>query len=70
MLKRMLALAAGGMALTGMQAPTAPPPPRGAEIELWRLDCGDVAFTDLNAFFSDTSRISGRAEEAGRRAAI
>jgi N-acyl homoserine lactone hydrolase len=50
MLKRALAVAAGWMALTGMQAPTVPP-----LMEMWRLDCGAVDFTDFNAFFSDTS---------------
>jgi N-acyl homoserine lactone hydrolase len=50
MLKRALAAAFGWIALTAMQAP-APPP----QMEMWRLDCGSVAFTDYNAFFSDTS---------------
>jgi len=54
MLKRVLAVALGWAGLTGMQAPpasTAVPP----LMELWRLDCGEVNFTDFNAFFSDTS---------------
>ncbi|HST36626.1 MAG TPA: MBL fold metallo-hydrolase, partial [Allosphingosinicella sp.] len=50
MLKRTLAIALGWAALTGMQAPTVPP-----LMEMWRLDCGEVNFTDFNAFFSDTS---------------
>jgi N-acyl homoserine lactone hydrolase len=50
MLKRAMAIALGWAALTGMQAPA----PRAA-LELWRLDCGEIAFTDFNAFFSDTS---------------
>ena len=53
MLKRMLAVASGWMALTGMQAPTTPVPP--PLMEMWRLDCGDFTFTDYNSFFSDTS---------------
>jgi N-acyl homoserine lactone hydrolase len=50
MLKRALLSALGWVALTGMQAPTVPP-----LMEMWRLDCGEVNFTDFNAFFSDTS---------------
>jgi len=50
MLKRMFALALGWVALTGSQVPAVPPP-----MEMWRLDCGEIAFTDYNAFFSDTS---------------
>jgi glyoxylase-like metal-dependent hydrolase (beta-lactamase superfamily II) len=50
MLKRVLAVAMGWVALTGMQAPTVPP-----LMEMWRLDCGEFIFTDHNAFFSDTS---------------
>jgi len=50
MLKRALGIALGWVALTGMQAPAVPP-----LMELWRLDCGEVNFTDFNAFFSDTS---------------
>lgn len=53
MLKRTLALALGWLALAGMQAP--PAPPARPQLEMWRLDCGEVAFTDYNAFFSDTS---------------
>jgi len=49
---RGLALALGWLALTGMQAPPAPP---RAELALWRLDCGEFDFVDYNAFFSDTS---------------
>ena len=52
MLKRALAVAFGWVALTAMQAPAATPRP---ELELWRLDCGQIDFTDFNAFFSDTS---------------
>ena len=54
MLGRALAVALGWIGLTGMQAApasTAVPP----LMELWRLDCGEVDFTDFNAFFSDTS---------------
>ncbi len=51
MLKRVLAVAMGWVALTGMQAPTVPP----LLMEMWRLDCGEFIFTDHNAFFSDTS---------------
>lgn len=47
MLKRALGIALGWVALTGMQAPPL--------LELWRLDCGEIDFTDFNAFFSDTS---------------
>ena len=50
MLKRALAVALGWAALTGMQAPAAPP-----QLEMWRLDCGNFTFTDYNSFFSDTS---------------
>ncbi|HYJ52797.1 MAG TPA: N-acyl homoserine lactonase family protein [Allosphingosinicella sp.] len=51
MLKRALVVALGWAALTGMQAAPAPRP----QLEMWRLDCGEVNFTDFNAFFSDTS---------------
>jgi N-acyl homoserine lactone hydrolase len=51
MLKRALAIVLGWTALAAMQAPPAPPP----QLEMWRLDCGEVNFTDYNAFFSDTS---------------
>ena len=53
MVRRALAIALGWAALTGMQAPPAPVPP--PLMEMWRLDCGEVNFTDFNAFFSDTS---------------
>jgi glyoxylase-like metal-dependent hydrolase (beta-lactamase superfamily II) len=53
MLKRALACALGWVALTGMLAPSSPVPP--PLMEMWRLDCGEVNFTDFNAFFSDTS---------------
>ena len=42
-----------GRRSTGMQAPPRRRP--RAAMELWRLDCGEVDFTDFNAFFSDTS---------------
>lgn len=51
MLKRALAIALAWGALTGMQAPA----PAAPQLELWRLDCGEIDFTDFNAFFSDTS---------------
>ena len=51
MLKRVLGLAVGALALIGMQAPPTVPP----LMEMWRLDCGDFTFTDYNSFFSDTS---------------
>jgi N-acyl homoserine lactone hydrolase len=51
MLKRALAVALGWIGLAGMQAPSTVPP----LMEMWRLDCGEVNFTDFNAFFSDTS---------------
>lgn len=50
MLKRALAIALGWAGLTGMQAPTAPQ----AELELWRLDCGEFTINQYGAFFSDT----------------
>jgi len=50
MLKRALGIALGWAALTAMQAPPTQP-----ELEMWRLDCGEVEFADYNAFFSDTS---------------
>jgi N-acyl homoserine lactone hydrolase len=52
MLKRALGMALGWAALAGMQAPSPAPSPA---LEMWRLDCGEVDFTDFNAFFSDTS---------------
>ena len=54
MRKKILALAAGWLALTAMQAPPPAPAPRAA-LSLWRLDCGDFTFNDFNSFFSDTS---------------
>lgn len=53
MLKRAFCAVLGWGALAGMQAPT--PPPAPAQLQLWRLDCGEFDFTDFNAFFSDTS---------------
>ncbi|HEU0098897.1 MAG TPA: N-acyl homoserine lactonase family protein [Allosphingosinicella sp.] len=50
MLKRMAAIAAGWLTLTGLQAPPAPQ----AEIELWRLHCGEFVIKQYGAFFSDT----------------
>jgi N-acyl homoserine lactone hydrolase len=55
MLKGVLALAAGWLALTGMQDSTVAAPANRAALELWRLDCGEFTFSDYNAFFSDTS---------------
>jgi N-acyl homoserine lactone hydrolase len=52
MRRRVLTMALGWLALTGMQAPPATPAP---QVSLWRLDCGDFDFVDYNAFFSDTS---------------
>jgi len=54
MLKRALGIALGWAALSGMQAPPAAPA-APAELQMWRLDCGDFTFTDYNSFFSDTS---------------
>ena len=51
MMKRIFGAMAGWMMLAGAQAPQ----PAAAELSLWRLDCGEVQFTDYNAFFSDTS---------------
>jgi glyoxylase-like metal-dependent hydrolase (beta-lactamase superfamily II) len=50
MLKRIMAMAAGWLALTGMQAQPAPP----ASVELWRLHCGEFVIKQYGAFFSDT----------------
>ena len=50
MLRRIMALAAGWLALTGLQAPQPPP----AELSLWRLDCGEFVINEHAAFFSDT----------------
>lgn len=54
MLKRVLGLAAGALALTGMQAPPSPPIPPPL-MEMWRLDCGEFQINNINAFMSDTS---------------
>jgi glyoxylase-like metal-dependent hydrolase (beta-lactamase superfamily II) len=51
MVKRIMTAALGWAMLAGMQAPA----PAGPALALWRLDCGEVVFTDFNAFFSDTS---------------
>jgi glyoxylase-like metal-dependent hydrolase (beta-lactamase superfamily II) len=59
MLKRVVALAAGAFALMGMQAPAPTTPVTPPPMEMWRLDCGEVNFTDFNAFFSDTSEYPG-----------
>jgi N-acyl homoserine lactone hydrolase len=60
MLRRMLALAAGAMALMGMQAPTpSPPAAQRPEMALWRLDCGSAHIADLDTF-SDTFAYVGR----------
>ena len=53
MRRSLVGLALGWLALAGMQAPLRRRP--GAPLEMWRLDCGEVQFTDFNAFFSDTS---------------
>ena len=50
MLKRVATIAAGWLALTGMQAPMTPQP----QIQLWRLDCGEFVIKQYGAFFSDT----------------
>jgi glyoxylase-like metal-dependent hydrolase (beta-lactamase superfamily II) len=50
MIKRLTALAAVWLALGAMQAP----PPPGAKVQLWRLDCGDFVIKQYGAFFSDT----------------
>lgn len=62
MLKRIVALAAGAIALTGMQAPPAAAPPARPEIALWRLDCGGARVSDLNVF-SDSFAYSGVQKE-------
>jgi len=59
MRKRILALAAGAVALMGMQAPR-PAAPR-AEMALWRLDCGDARIGDLDTF-SDTFAYVGQSK--------
>lgn len=51
-MKKILAIAAGWLALSGLQAPPAQQLP--APISLWRLDCGSFVIKDFNAFFSDT----------------
>jgi glyoxylase-like metal-dependent hydrolase (beta-lactamase superfamily II) len=51
MLKRMMTMAAGWLALTGMQASPAAPQ---APVELWRLHCGEFVIKQYGAFFSDT----------------
>src|SRR5688572_30749805 len=53
MLKRTGLLAAAWLAMTGLQAPQPAQPP-AAELQLWRLDCGEFVINDYNAFFSDT----------------
>lgn len=50
MLKRVATIAAGWLALTGMQAPPAPQ----LTMEMWRLDCGEFVIKQYGAFFSDT----------------
>ncbi|MEH3040571.1 MAG: N-acyl homoserine lactonase family protein [Sphingomonas paucimobilis] len=49
--------AAAALVLTMGQAPA--PAPKGADVELWRLDCGGVQVNDLNAF-SDTLAYPGQ----------
>jgi len=51
--------AVAALALTMGQAPAPPPTPTPADVELWRLDCGQVQVNDLNAF-SDTLAYSGQ----------
>ena len=63
MLKRALAIALGWVALTGMQAP----PRAAAAIEMWRLDCGEFAFTDYQRLLLRHVRISVGAEGPGRQ---
>ena len=55
MLKRVLALAAGAIALMGMQDTTVRVAENRVALSLWRLDCGDFQINDINAFMSDTS---------------
>lgn len=57
MLKRALALAIAWAGLAGMQAP-APP----AELEMWRLDCGEVFVSPLDSF-SDTYLYEGQEKQ-------
>jgi len=61
MRKRILALAAGAVALMGMQAPTAPRAAPRPELSLWRLDCGDAHIGDLDTF-SDTFAYVGQSK--------
>jgi len=61
MVKRMLALALGAMALMGMQAPPAPPASQRPEIALWRLDCGDARIGNLD-MFSDSFAYVGQSK--------
>lgn len=56
MLKRSLALAC--LCLLAWAAPTAAQAPR-ADLQLWRLDCGEIHITDLNVF-SDAWLYEGR----------
>lgn len=51
-------LAALGLAATAQAAAPAPAP-ASAELKLWRLDCGEIRFEDLN-FFSDTFAFAGQ----------
>ncbi|MGE0179526.1 MAG: N-acyl homoserine lactonase family protein [Sphingomonas sp.] len=61
MLKRLMALVLGGVAIAGMaQAQNAAPAAASRpEISLWRLDCGEIRVTDLDVF-SDTYAYVGR----------
>lgn len=52
MLKRITAITAGWLALSGMQASAAQE--AKAPLSLWRLNCGEFVINDYNAFFSDT----------------
>ena len=51
-MKKLSALAAAWIALTGMQAPAPKSPP--VPMQLWRLDCGDFVMKRFGAWFSDT----------------
>jgi len=55
MLKRVLALAAGAIALLGMQDTSVRVAENRVALSLWRLDCGDFQINDINAFMSGTS---------------
>lgn len=57
MRKSLAGLALGWLALTGMQAPSAPAP--RPELQLWRLDCGEAAFADIG-MFSDAYLYEGQ----------